>query len=88
MIVMPSELYTAAGAVSGIEGELQFRQVISTMIAKTGQRLANRLTSIASIPAPYARSAVSCPKTNCAVWPRTKTNAILKARLPRFYAAR
>lgn len=40
IIVMPSELFTAVGDLAGIEGELQFSEVVSDKEALTGDRLA------------------------------------------------
>jgi hypothetical protein len=40
IIVMPSELYTAVGDLAGIEGEVQFSEVVKGDKALTGDRLA------------------------------------------------
>jgi hypothetical protein len=39
IIVMPPDLFKAIGALSGVEGELQYQEVISEKKAKTGARL-------------------------------------------------
>jgi predicted RNA-binding Zn-ribbon protein involved in translation (DUF1610 family) len=40
IIVMPARLYTAIGDLSGVEGELQFGEVVRRKKAETGDSLA------------------------------------------------